>query len=802
MAIYSTSKNTSGEGRTDQLVDFKTKAKAPWIIENAQRIIEYLYKPNDPELETCLGYFNGVRPQRKFRALADNYGIGTPHKIPFISLMQRHVKALTGYYMQLPFPCAVSAVDRDSISLARDEQARQAVTGLMQLLNQTAQSAFAPAGPAGQPGGQPQGPPPVNQLALQEIKRQNETFVSQLERFTSILFDSLIIRLKLRLKSASLVESRAVSGRFYHRAWLEEAHELPRYETIPAEEIHHLRDKSLGSLREHRQVLRHRRMLRADAMARWGHLMSDEEKRLVGGKDAAGLEGLDWIPLRQGQEIGAPRGKDGQGNPQGFVDGPYLDQIAIRRYGLRDKAEANMSLIDVYEGEFISTSPEDEEELDDDEQAINGLPSPFRLEETGTAMALDKSMKPKSGRHRQHVYRFVRLGSNVYLECGRYKYAQRPVHDASQAYLTYHGEYGERSMILDTVDLQDKSDLLNFHQDNLIALGGVPGVMLDINDIPKWFHPTDQGKRIAKFLAQIKAGLVLLDRSQSGKRKPNEADASAFNNSGKVDTSFNAQAVTAIKEQLAYISEQAQQISGVPRQMQGDIQERDGLGTTNQAIASASAVNRPAYAQVFNSLQDICTDLLNLSRVTAHHNPELIASLIGTAGMHVIAAGAERFPLAYYNVNVGDAMEEEKALQRVQAGIDQLTAAQAVDPKLIIDAAGINNVAQLRDLAYRAIEDHQQNAVQQLEQQVQQLQQQVGQQDQQKQALDQGMLQIAQQKMQNEVSLGQQNLQLEGAKLQQEASDAAADRELDQKRVDLEGEQLFFSRQSQEVANE
>jgi hypothetical protein len=526
--------------KIDDLVPHAKKLQPAYLVGNIRQAIASMVRNRDDELEKSLRMSNGERDPREFAMLTKNYGVGKPHKIPFVNLFERHIKALVGYFMELPFPLAVAATDSESVWLAREEMAGHAMRQIGQLMNRIT-TTWA--------GQQNVDVNPLIDQALQEVADTTETYRTKLERFCSVLLDALIKRLNLRDDLSQMVDDLCSTGRFHYRMWLPEVGQLPRMEIIPPGELHFARNRSLGPIRTHKRVVRKQLIPRTEVLSQYGHLMDRREQDIVMGRRSEGAGAVEWIPLRAGEEVGN-----------------YFDQIAVRRYGLRPE-DANQ-LIPVYHVEWIATSTDAPDEDSQDNSS----------HDDGIESTLENNNRRKFGtRAKQYRYEGICIEDRIFLAMGRSRFPTRPDGDPYGCYLSYNGEYYGKSLYISGKDLQDKYDLLSFHQDNLIAIGGVPGVILDINDIPK-FLGAKMVDRVAAWGAYLKNGMGLVDRNQAGTRTQGggaQGGQGAFHNSGTIDTSFNGQSIDAIRNQQIYIEELASRISGVPRQMLSEISERD-----------------------------------------------------------------------------------------------------------------------------------------------------------------------------------------------------------------------------------
>lgn len=768
MAIY-LQNDFGADVRTDDLVAHSKKIQPAYLVGNMRQAILTLVRKSDPELEKSLRMKNGERDPRELKIFTDNYGVGTPHKVPFVSLFERHIKALVGYFMELPFPLTVTATDSRSVWLAREEMAQNAMRQVNQLVNQLI-SGWATDEEQQQHGS-------LMDKALQDVAKSNETFQSKLERFCSVLLDSLIERLGLRDKLAQFVDDLCSTGRLHYRCWLEEVGQIPRFEVIPPGELHFSRDKSLGDIQGHRWVVRKRMVPRSDVLTQYGHMMSREEREIVMGRRLEGSGTLDWHPLRAGQEVGN-----------------YFDMIAIRNYGLR--AEDAGQLIPVYHVEWRSASvdaPEDEFDQQDNSSHDEGQLS--TLEHNGRQL---KGRRPK-----QFRYEGICIDDRIFLAMGRSRFPTRPEGDPYGCYLSYNGMIYGKSLYVAGIDLQRKYDLLSFHQDNLIAIGGVPGVMIDINDIPTYLG-AKMPERVAAWRANLKNGMALVNRNQAGTRTQGGsagAQNNSFNNSGSIDTSFNGQSIDAIRNEKIYVEELASRISGVPRQMLSEISERDGLGTTRQAIVAATKVNRPMFSTVLRFSKAAMTDLINLCRVTAKYNPEAISGILGSAAARLIAVGAERFPIAQLSVILKDAIEEKDSLERLRQAGQLLIEQMAVEPKMVLDIATLNNVAMLRHALEQNVNQQAGQQNQQMQQQLEQVSGELQKAQAQLDKINEADAQLKAQDVQNKLMLGQETIAQKDRVLAQKAEADQKQDEVENRRVDLEEQQMVFNESTMEPAN-
>ena len=84
----------------------------------------------------------------------------------------------------------------------------------------------------------------------------------------------------------------------------------------------------------------------------------------------------------------------------------------------------------------------------------------------------------------------MRIGDQIYITRGESEYVVRTKDDPNRCRLSVNGLFfldknGEpNSMMLKTLDLQDRYDLLVFYRDNLIASSGTVGDWVDLAYVP------------------------------------------------------------------------------------------------------------------------------------------------------------------------------------------------------------------------------------------------------------------------------------------------------------------------------
>jgi len=221
------------------------------------------------------------------------------------------------------------------------------------------------------------------------------------------------------------------------------------------------------------------------------------------------------------------------------------------------------------------------------------------------------SKKNLRKRYVEDLWQGMRVGDDIYFDIGRLKYATRKTSQPSKVYLTfngptYNGKIKPYSLIKETEDLQNLYNVLHYHKENLIAISGVRGMVMDASQIPD-FGAGDFKENLKMWLYYKKLGTAWIDRSQEGVDK-------SFNQFGTYDDTLGP-GLEAILAMITHIEELAGRIIGVNRQRLGAMSQRDGKGVSENAILQSALTTEPIFAEHDEFVRQGLEDILDACKV-------------------------------------------------------------------------------------------------------------------------------------------------------------------------------------------
>jgi len=222
-----------------------------------------------------------------------------------------------------------------------------------------------------------------------------------------------------------------------------------------------------------------------------------------------------------------------------------------------------------------------------------------------------ESKKNLRTRFVQDLWEGLRIADNIYVDLGRVKYATRKSSAPSKVNLTfngptYSGKIKPYSLISETEDLQNLYNVLHYHKENLIAISGVKGMIMDASQIPD-FGLGSFKENLKMWMYYKKLGTAWIDRSQEGVDR-------SFNQFGTYDDTLGA-GLDAILAMISHLEELAGRIVGVNRQRQGAIYQRDGKATSENAIMQSALSTEPIFAEHDEVTRQALEDVLNSCKI-------------------------------------------------------------------------------------------------------------------------------------------------------------------------------------------
>lgn len=399
------------------------------------------------------------------------------------------------------------------------------------------------------------------------------------------------------------------------------------------------------------------------------------------------------------------------------------------------------------------------------------------------------------GKYRTDLYEGVRIGEDIFVDTGRYKYITRDPDCPNDITLNFNGilydEYkGKgRSMFLDTEDIQNKYDIYDFHLDNTVALSGNKVQTVILENIPLIFG-TSQTERLMKHQEYTKHGFNYVSLGQEGSKE--------FNNYGQaVDLSLG-NGVDQIRQNLTNLELRASLITGVSPAQMGEVSPYAGAGQTKLVVNRSSLVVRKLFSTHFKFCQAALTSVLNNCRILYKK---------GFKGVYVLGDSVTDFTvnedlsLAYLGVFVSSDIFEWKAVEDYKQMAIQLAGQDKLDVVDSVDIYTSKSMTEIKDKLVTNVTKKKQDKTQEMQQQLEQAGKQIKELETKVQAFDTSKLQVEKEKIAFDREKLNKDIEIREKELNELIQSNADLKEIKLKQLELEQLQITFSSSSKEVKN-
>lgn len=688
-------------------------------------IAELVY--NKIKIKKAYQYYQGYRDAEQYRHLEENYGIGTPTSVTFTPLIKKHIDVLVGEYLGLDPELKVSCKDSQTVSnIIRDKQLKlnkEVFNFLKNYLQNILISVILENKEATND--------PLIEKQLQKLKTDIDlNFVSDYEiaaqNILTYIKQSRNIDLKYKMKELFL--DLLISGTCYYRTKRTAAGNNITLQVLNPLHTFVERNPNSPYLKDCRRAVIRRYLSKEEIINEFRDVLTPEAIQLLKEKKDFGDYDSSAVFVRV--PTGALYDNNGtitQASSTGILGG--LEVSPLLTFDNADY-NYNYNLIPVYEVEWIDVDIK------------------------------TKRLTRKEG---------IRIGADIYITKGEAKDIIRTSDDPNKCTLSingtfYLGKNGEPfSLILSTMDLQDKYDLLIFFRDNLIAQSGSKGQWVNIAAIPTYLGNTPQ-ERLQRWMGYLKSGLGLIDPSQD------DIDIGNLNTIyNGFDNTVRADSIQAIQIAIQAIEQQASSITGVFQEKLGDIEQRDAVSNVKVGIKNSTLITKQYFNMMDIMYKEINYDLLNLAKIV--YKDGITGTLIlGDKRVKTFTALPEYYTLTDFDVHIDDSGENYIERTKLETYVPELIKSGLVDTNMIMDIVSAKSMTELKrniNVALKSKEE-QNNIISQYQQQIQQYEQ----------ALKQCQQQI-------------QTISNENNKLQKELNNNNKEQlELDKKRVQLEEQKI------------
>lgn len=696
-------------------------------------------------LKKAYNYYHCIRDAEQFRHIEANYGVGVPTSVGFTPLVKKHIDVLVGEYLELDPDLQITCKDEETVSnILRDKQLKidkALYDFLKKYLQNTIVNILL--------NNHQIVNDPFIEKEMQRIKDDVEnSFISDYEIAAQNILEYIkhSRSLDIKNKARELFTDLLIGGICYYRTrkkgdglGLEILNPLDTFiERNPNE--FYLNKSRRAVVRRYlskEQILNEfGDDLGKDAIERLNSMFSRRDR----GDRAILVRSTGALYADDASILGEPH-EPKPGILAGLEVHPVFPWDDTGNY-----THINSELIEVYECEWI--------EWDDK-------------------------------KHRNVLHTGVKIGDSIYITPGEPEYYVQSRSNPKDVSLSVNGMFfndknGQPySLMLATMDLQDRYDLLQYALDNLVASSGTVGDWIDLAHLPVVLG-VEMPERIMKWLAYKKVGVALYDSSQEGAQILN----TTFNG---YDDTLKAQAVQAIQYAMDRIESQASAMTGVFAEKLGQIEQRDAVSNVKVGIHQSTLLTKQYFHAMDLMYKEMNYDLLNLAKFV--YKDGITGTInLGDRGVKVFTALPQHYTITDFDIHITDSSETFRLKEQIQAMTIELVKGGQIDAKDTVEIITAKNITQLKRYIDKAIKEKkaENNMLGQLQQQVEQMTAEKKQYERQLSELN-SQLQSLQKQLQTN---NQQKLQIEQQRVDIEEKVANDKRDYNNKMIEVKNKQL------------
>lgn len=694
-------------------------------------------------LKKAYNYYHCVRDSEQFKHIEENFGVGVPTSVEFTPLIKKHIDVLVGEYLELDPDLQVTCKDEKTVSNIMRDKKLKVDQELYTFLQRYLQNSIVNILLNNQ---QPVNDPFIEKEMQRIQENVEKNFISEYElaaqNILSYIKHSRDIDLKNKMRE--LFTDLLITGTCYYRVKPTGDKHNIQFEVLnPLDTFIERNHNNFYLNKSLRSVIR-RYMTPEQILAEFGDELTTEAKsQLKNDQVPSGVEGeyrYVHVPETLVYNEDSKKAVIAKIPSAGILGG--LEVSPVLPYE-SDVTNMHDSTITVYECEWI--------------------------EWDGNKMVKHEGVK---------------IGEEIYI-CRGDVDVIRSMSNPKECTLSVNGMFfsdknGQPfSLIVNTMAMQDKYDILQFYRDNLIASSGTIGDWIDLAHVPAVLG-VELPERLQKWLAYKKNGLALFDSSQDGANIIN----TTFNG---YDDTIKAQSIQAIQMAIDSIEANASAMTGVFPEKLGGIQERDAVSNVKVGLRYSTLLTKQYFAAMDLMFKEVNYDCLNMAK-KVYKNGITGNIVLGPKMVKIFTALPEYYTITDFDVHIQDSTETFQTKQEIKALNTELIKAGLVDVDQVVNIATAKNITELKDYIEKsmAAKKAENDMAGQLQQQVEQLNQQIAQYEQQIGEYNNQIKQLQSQVENNNNA----KLELEKQKIAIEDREARDKKDYNDKQIEVKMKQL------------
>lgn len=690
-------------------------------------------------LRMAYNYYHAKRDANQFKHIEENYGIGVPTEVTFNPLVRPHIDRLVGEYIGLSQDLKITCKDEETLSnIMRDKQLKINLELHNYLKRYINNNIIGPL-----INNKESNLDPFVEKEMQKIVDDiNESFVSEYEITAQnmLTYFKQSRNIDLINKMESLMIDICVGGTAYYRVRPSLSGDNIRFEVSNPLDTFVEKNPNSNYLADSRRAVIRKYMSVEDIIAEYHSDLKDEHIRILKNWKASegAAENSNFVYVRGSANNKSVWDKNHKNILGGLEVHPLWD-------GDSNITKLNHNLIIVYDVEWIEVDY-------------------------------------KTGIQTRHEG--TKIGDSIYITRGEVEDVIRTKDAPNKCRLSLNGLFfldknGEpNSIILKTIDLQNRFDLLAFYKDNLIASSGTVGDWIDLAYVPQVLG-VELPERLQKWLAYKKQGLGLIDSSQEGAQMMN----TIFNG---YDDTIKAQSIQAIELSMQSIQHQVSMITGVLPEAMAQYEQRDAVSNVQLGVKTTMLLTKQLFKAMDVLYKEANYDMLNLSKLVWPNG--ITGTIVLGNKSQIFTALPEYYTVTDFDVHIEDSAKSFQDVQSLRAISGELVRGGAADLSDVTNIMTASSMTELKRNIDRSIakKKAENDMLNQMQQQIQQYEQSMQEMQKNLQAMQQENAQLQKQVESN----NQMKMQIEAERIAIERERVRNDKEYNDKSIEVKQQQV------------